>query len=267
MTGAALEQFAEAYARHRESEGRGVSGDDLAALPYVKSGPLARQWQVRARTFDAFMRHVVRPQRRQLGRGLTVLDLGAGNGWLSYRLGLEGDNAVALDIRTDSVDGLGAAAALARRAAKSMRCMAGSFQAIPLEDGQADIAVFNASLHYATDLQCALREAARVVRSGGVITILDSPFYARPADGEAMVAEKHAQGGSRFGGAADILLRPPFIEFLTAGLIAEASLNIGLQWQRHRVTYPLWYELRPFVAHLKGRRPPSRFELWVARRP
>ena len=29
-----------------------------------------------------------------------------------------------------------------------------------------------------------------------------------------------------------------------------------------RVAYPMWYELRPLVARVRGRRVPSRFDLW-----
>ena len=45
---------------------------------------------------------------------------------------------------------------------------------------------------------------------------------------------------------------------------AAASRGLGLAWRRHRVRYPLWYELRPLVARLRGRRAPSRFDLWEA---
>lgn len=266
MIEAALEHFGEAYALHRQAEGRGFSGDDLASLPYVKKGPLAPQWRVRARTFDSFMRRVLRPERRRLRRPLTLMDLGAGNGWLSYRAALEGNTCIALDIRTDTVDGLGAAAALARRADGRIRSVPASFQSIPLGDQVADVAVFNASLHYATDLVAALAEASRVVRKSGCVAILDSPFYARETDGEAMIKEKHAQAAARFGDAASVLLGPPFIEFLTRARLAEASRASGLRWTRYRVAYPLWYELRPIKALLARRRWPSRFDLWVARR-
>jgi SAM-dependent methyltransferase len=267
MNDASLTLFGAAYARHRQAEGRDYSGDELAALPYVRSGPLARQWAVRARTFDAFVRHVLRPERTRTGQRLTVLDLGAGNGWLSYRVGREGERAIALDIRTDAIDGLGAAEALADRVGSRMRCVNGSFQSIPLLSDQADIAVFNASLHYATDLESALGEAVRVVRTGGCVAILDSPFYATESDGLAMVGEKHANAATRFGDAADVLLGPPFIEFLTPTRLANASCEFGLQWRRRRVSYPFWYELRPLLARLTGRRRPSRFDLWVARVP
>jgi len=267
MIEGALERFGEAYASHRESEGRRLTDDALAELPYVARGPLARQWGVRARTFDSFMRRVLRPERTRLRRPLSLLDLGAGNGWLSYRAAIEGDAAIALDIRADSVDGLGAAAALARRTQDRFRCVRASFQSIPLDDSAVDIAVFNASLHYATDLGTALAEAGRVVRPGGCIAILDSPFYAREIDGLRMVAEKHAHAAGRFGDAAAVLLGPPFIEFLTRERLRAASQATRLRWQRYRVAYPLWYELRPIKALLAARRPPSRFDLWVARRP
>jgi hypothetical protein len=56
----------------------------------------------------------------------------------------------------------------------------------------------------------------------------------------------------------------PFIEFLTRERLARAAPR--LDWTRHRVRYPLDYELRPLRAALLGRRPPSRFDLWVATR-
>src|ERR1700743_976431 len=97
--------FHAAYARHRAMEGRALRGETLRALPYLRSGPLARQWAVRARSFDAFLRHILVP----MGRPSDILDLGAGNGWLCHRVACAGHRAVALDVRTDDVDGLGVA--------------------------------------------------------------------------------------------------------------------------------------------------------------
>jgi SAM-dependent methyltransferase len=263
----ALQQFAKDYAAHRQVEGRGFAGDELLALPYVRSGPLARQWAVRAKSFDAFLESLVRPTARSLGRTLRVLDLGAGNGWLSYRLALEGHSANALDIRADDVDGLGAAEPFLQRAGSRMRTAVAAFDAIPAPDASFDIAVFNASLHYATDLAGVLKEAARVVRPGGQVAILDSPFYRREADGLAMVAEKTAEAPRRFGERAASLMALPFVEFLTRERLAAASAPTGLRWRRTRVAYPLWYELRPLTAKLRGARAPSRFDLWTSVRP
>ena len=257
MNDIALDLCASEYARYRAEEGRGYAATRLLQLPYLTDGPHASQWAIRARTFEAFMSKVLRPAAARMHRPLEVLDLGAGNGWLSYRVALEGHRAFALDIRNDSVDGLGASAPF-RRLAPAMECLVAPFDATPLSSGSVDIALFNASLHYATDLRAVVREASRVTRPGGQIAILDTPFYAREADGLAMVAEKR----TRFGDRAQLLMDLPFIEFLTRERLREALPE--LEWTRHRVRYPLAYELRPLIAALTGKRVPSRFDLWVA---
>ena len=257
----AVERFRRDYGAHRAGEGRGYRDTDLLTLPYLKAGPHARQWAVRARTFDAFMRHIVRPMHRSVACPLRVLDLGAGNGWLSYRLANEGHSCTAVDLRDDDVDGLGAAVGFAE--GPSFDCLVASFDDLPLASGASDLAVFNASLHYSSDLAATLAEARRVIRRGGCIAILDSPFYASDPDGAAMVAEKLASAEALFGPRAASLLALPFVEYLTRERLVEAS--DGLLWRRRRVLYPLWYELRPLAARLRGRRTPSRFDLWTAR--
>ena len=266
MIDLALARFGAEYACQRKAEGRGYSNEELLRLPYLFEGPLGRQWTVRARSFDAFVTHALRPLAARLGRPLQLLDLGAGNGWLSYRATQEGHRAIALDIRDDAVDGLGAADFLQGRAGGRMESLVASFADIPLPAASVDLAVFNASLHYALDLAVCLREAERVVRPGGLIAILDSPCYRREEDGQAMVTEKKTQAAARFGDRAEALLALPFIEFLTRKRLDTASPP-GLRWRRQRIFYPLWYEVRPILAALRRARPPSRFDLWTAERP
>ena len=270
--GPALARFRVEYGAHRAAEGRAHAGPELLALPYLSAGPLARQWAVRARGFDAFVRRVLVPAMREAPAGTPrLLELGAGNAWLCYRAALAGCHTMAVDLRVDDVDGLGAASAYLRaldaaRAGAGTRLgrVAASFDALPLPGSAFDVVVFNASLHYALDLAAALREARRVLRTGGRLVVLDSPFYARDAAGEAMVAEKRREAGARFGGRAEALMALPFVEYLTRQRLHAASAGLGLAWRRHRVRYPLWYEARPLLAWLRRRRPPSRFDLWVA---
>jgi SAM-dependent methyltransferase len=256
--------FYSEYARHRALEGRAYRGNDLLSLPYLKTGPLAPQWRVRARTYEAFVAQVIMPMGLA-SRPLDILDLGAGNGWLSYRLARLGHRATALDIRDDDVDGLGAASEFLLREPGIFSCIVAQFEDIPVPDESFDIAVFNASIHYARDLARVIAEAKRVVRPGGVLTIMDSPFYHSEAEGAAMVAERRAHGEELFGTRSAILLEPQFIEYLTMRRLADASP--GLQWSRHPVRYPLWYELRPAFARLGGKRHPSRFDLWATEKP
>jgi SAM-dependent methyltransferase len=261
-------RFRAEYGAHRAAEGRGAGGTaELLALPYLTEGPTAPQWRIRSRTYDAFAARVLASLAREAGRPLRLLDLGAGNGWLCYRASLLGHVATAVDVREDAVDGLGAAAGYDAHLPRPFGRVAASFDDLPVADGAYDVAVFNAALHYAFDLAATLREAARVVRRGGRLVILDSPFYRRARDGEAMVAEKRAHAAARFGGRADALTALPFIEYLTAQGLAEASAPLGLRWRRHRVRYPLAYEARPLIAFLKRRRPPSRFDLWESAVP
>jgi SAM-dependent methyltransferase len=264
--GTALRDFAEAYAEHRSSEGRGAGGQaELLALPWLRRGPLAAQWGVRARTFRRFIRAVVEPHARRVAPArLRVLDAGAGNGWLCRRLAMLGHAPTALDLRTDAVDGLGAAMGYAATLPRLFPRVAASFDALPLGDGAFDLVVFNASLHYAVELERVLAEAVRVLAPGGAVTLLDSPFYRTRAAGDAMVAEKRAGSQALFGGRARALMALPSVEYLTRDRLVEASRTAGLAWRRLRVRYPLWYELRPLKAALARRRPPSRFDLWVS---
>jgi SAM-dependent methyltransferase len=250
------------YADHRASEGR--SALDARTLPYVTSGSLARQWSVRARSWEAFERRVLRPaQRRADVRAagpLRLLDLGAGNGWLAHRAAVAGAESLALDVRVDRVDGLGAAPI-----DSPMERVAASFDAIPLRDATFDVVVFNASLHYAEELGAVLREARRVARTGARVVVLDSPFYRSAEQGEAMVREKRRNAERQFGDRAAALLALPCIEYLTPQRLADASSGIALgPWRRRRVRYPLWYELRGVRAFARGERTPSRFDLWEA---
>jgi SAM-dependent methyltransferase len=214
------------------------------------------------------MRTVVKPHARRAGcRKLDLLDLGAGNGWLCFRVNPWCRRAVAVDIRHDDVDGLGAARSYARVLPRLFGRVVASFEALPFPGTSFDICVFNASIHYALNLEAVLAEATRLLRSGGELVILDSPFYRLEEHGHAMVADKRRSAAGQFGSDADDLMALPFIEFLTRESLTRASERLQLRWRRLRVRYPLWYEWRPVAAYLRRRRPPSRFDVWVATAP
>jgi SAM-dependent methyltransferase len=262
-------RFQRDYMKLRDREGRGSGGvEELLALPYLNHGTMKRQWQVHARSYEMFSRRVVAPAAlRAVGRPLDILDLGAGNGWLSHRLQQQGHDCIATDLRIDTVDGLGAGAAYEPFEDQMFRRVAVTFDSLPFPDRRFDLAIFASSLHYASDLQATFDEVSRVLRSGGRLAVLDSPFYQDSADGDAMVTERERATHEYLGDLAEGLLALGSIEFLTQELLEGASVRSGISWRRHRVWYPLWYELRPIKAWLRRKRPPSRFDLWEGRLP
>ena len=85
-------RFITDYEFIRAAEGRGSDASEYyLALPYRDlSGKNADQWSIRARTFRYIERRILPPFAMTFGRKLRILDLGAGNGWMSYRLALAG---------------------------------------------------------------------------------------------------------------------------------------------------------------------------------
>ena len=243
------QRFLDDYLKIRRAEGRG--SDDPAyylALPYQDlSGRLTTQWAMRARTFRYFERHV-------LGRApLDVLDLGAGCGWMSYRLTQRGHRPVAVDILTDGRDGLGAA-----RHYPPFPRFEAEFDRLPFADASFDAAVFNASLHYSADYSKTLAEARRCVRAGGRIIVLETPVYRKREHGEMMRTQRHAQFLKQYGTASDHVRSIEYLDLETIGALAR---ELAIDWRIHKPWYGFAWHTRPVKAWWNGARPPSRFWL------
>jgi SAM-dependent methyltransferase len=254
-------QFMREYETVRQAEGRGA--DDPAyyrALPFEdRTGRFREDWRIRARSFRALVARVVAPLEAERGRLLTVLDLGAGNGWLSYRLAQRGHGVAAVDLLTNAFDGLGAHV----HYDVPFTPVQAEFDRLPFADGEADLIVFNASLHYSTSYETTLGEALRVLRRDGRLVIMDSPVYRDPASGEQMVREREAQFEEKYGFPSNAL---PSENYLTYDRLAELGEALGLRWRFIRPFYGWRWVLRPWKARLLGRREPAQFLVVVGRR-
>lgn len=243
--------FLEQYGRIRAAEGRGSSSNAYyRELPFVDDP----QWKIRATTFRYFMRYILpaRPSR--------ILDLGAGNAWLSNRLVQLGHAPAAIDIFRNGRDGLDAAP----HYETTFPRIEAEFDRLPFSSSQFDLAVFNASLHYSADYARTLSEARRCLRADGRIVILDSPVYKLAAHGETMRAERQQLFERQYGFRSEALRS---IEFLDGETLARLAGELRLKWTIHRPWYGVAWHMRPVVAKLKSRRPPSRFWILEARFP
>ena len=254
---ARLARFIAEYERIRMAEGRGSDSEAFyLALPYRDTGGTDRdQWRMRARSYDYIVRHLL--------DGRRVLDLGAGNGWMSYRLALAGCRPVAVDLLTHDRDGLGAARHYRARLPSLFPRFQAEMGRLPFADGQFDTAVFNASFHYAEDGDACLREALRCVKTGGTVIIADTPWYARDESGRQMLAERREMFLRRHGIAADAIAS---LGYLTDERLRRLADALSIRWEVHRPWYGPRWALRPLVAKLRGRREPSRFRLYLARK-
>jgi SAM-dependent methyltransferase len=251
-------RFMSDYESIRASEGRGSAESDYyLALPFHDlSGRLSAQWAIRARTFRYIERRIL-PRES----GLRILDLGAGNCWMSYRLQRLGHAPVAVDLLTNDLDGLGAARHYAEQLGTLFPRVQAELDNLPFANSQFDIAIFNSSFHYSEDYERTLAEAIRCVRNGGMILIADTPWYGDERSGLRMLEERRVLFVQRYGFPSDQLNS---LEYLTDRRLGALERRFHIQWHTHAPYYGMRWHLRPLAARLRHMRPPSRFRIYRA---
>lgn len=258
-----FKRFISEYQTVRAAEGRGSEDPEYyLALPYRDlSGRNVSQWAIRARTFRYIEHKVLPPIEAIHPAAMEVLDLGADNGWMSYRLALRGHRPAAVDLLINDHDGLGAAVHFQQ----SLPALFPRFQAelehLPFADHQFDLAIFNASFHYSEDYERTLREAFRCLRPGGAVIIADTAWYRRDESGQKMLSERRHAFLAQYGFPSDGIKS---LEYLTDERLGILEKRFGLRWRIHSPFYGMSWAMRPWLARLRGRREPSQFRIYVA---
>lgn len=104
--------------------------------------------------------------------GQDVADLGAGEGALSLMLARFAHTVTAVDSSPQMLSALREGAERAGVTAR-VRTAEGSMEALPLSDACMDAVFLSQALHHAAQPPLALAEAARVVKPGGLVIVLD----------------------------------------------------------------------------------------------
>jgi SAM-dependent methyltransferase len=182
---------------------------------------------------------------------------------MSYRLALGGYRPVAVDLVTNSFDGLGAARHYQARLPNLFPRFHADMEHLPFQDAQFDAAIFNASFHYSEDYAATMRSVLRCVRKGGLVIISDTPWYSREASGRQMLQERRAAFLKTYGTSSDALGSQ---EFLTDERLRDLEKELAIRWSVHTPHYGFKWAMRPLKAKLLRRREPSRFRLYVTRK-
>ncbi len=250
---ACVNEFLNVYQQIRRHEHWG--SDDIRYyldLPHRDiTGQHSKIWNIRARTFDCLMND---EGFRQSSSKTSVLDVGAGNCWLSIKLAQHGFQVVAVDINTNPVDGLGVYSRMQNEGGPTFQRIRAEFDSLPFAGQCFDHIVFNASLHYSKNPNATLLSALSFLKNTGTLWILDSPIYHDPKSGEAMVKERSREFKNNFN--------------LSVAREFEGSYLIFSELEKLRTSYKIEYRipdygflwnLRPVLSSLLRRREPASF--------
>lgn len=153
-----------------------------------------------------------------------VLEVAVGTGVIAAALRDEGYGVVGVDLSA------GMLAHAARRLGPGRVARADAL-ALPLTNSTVDGVVFVHALHVIGDVAGALAEAARVLRSGGRLVALHSPWHREPNDVQEALAELTARKDAQ---APD-----------TTAAVDSAAAAAGLRLVTRTTSTPARFEISP----------------------
>jgi SAM-dependent methyltransferase len=258
-----VQEFATGYTHVRGAEGWGAPTRDYClGLPFRDSSRRHRGiWRVRAAAYHMLERVLA---REFIDRPVRALDLGAGNCWLTRRLSARGYAACAVDIRTDTVDGLSAGQVYRDALGSPCERVQAELECLPFVGRQFEVVIANAALHYTESLDVALDEACRVLAPGGIIVIMDSPFYHDGTSGAQMLQDRRREYLEWL--ALDPALSERQIGYFIYADFPHRLERHGLEAYFYHPFVGLRWWLRPTYARLCRRREPASFPLVLCRR-
>lgn len=167
----AFDELEKQYIEVRGLEGRLPSDEEVGRLPVVPAGhPLAAEWRVRAWTAARLLAYLER--RPELA---VVLDVGCGNGWMSAGLaGAAGRMVYGLDVNRPELE----QAARVFGGDPRLAFLFADITAGDLPAASVDLVLLAGAVQYFPDLGKLVPCLLRLLRPGGEVHILDSPFYA-----------------------------------------------------------------------------------------
>lgn len=152
-----------------------------------------------------------------------VLDIGAGRGISAFAFAMEGWHVTALEPDSSSVVGADAIRSLAKEAKLDIRVVENSGEELPFPDASFDVIHARQVLHHARNLQQLCKEAARVLKPGGVFIATREHVISRRED---LVTFLDAHPLHRFYGGENAYLLKDYVEAIqSSGITLRKVLN------------------------------------------
>jgi SAM-dependent methyltransferase len=101
-----------------------------------------------------------------------VLDLGCGGGHVTFNTAPHVRSVIAYDLSPEMLDVVAETAS--KRGLDNVATQRGVAEELPFEDGRFDVVLSRLSAHHWRDVNAGLREAARVLKPGGMAVFVDA---------------------------------------------------------------------------------------------
>lgn len=162
--------FENLYLKVREKEGRIYPDSVVIHLPDVEGAhPLYREWQIRGVSLNKLMTALTQKQKP-----MTILDLGCGNGWIANRLAqIPQCRVYAVDLNQLELE----QGARVFSETASLHFVYGNIFDNIFHPGCFDLILLASAIQYFPDPGALLSLLTNLLRDGGEIHIIDSPFY------------------------------------------------------------------------------------------
>lgn len=162
--------FEKLYISTRNREKRTCSDEEVANLPAVAvSHPHFKEWVTRKHSCDRLVTYL-----QAKNKPLNILEIGCGNGWLSFQLSrIRHSRVTGQDINFTELQ---QAARVFNRNTK-IRFIYGDIFSGVLQQRQYDVIVFAASIQYFPSLSKVITLALQHLSPTGEVHIMDTHFY------------------------------------------------------------------------------------------